>query len=116
MDAPHRSGVEQDIDQVIVQKVHLVHVQHTAMSGGQQSRLERTFAVSQHLLQIERTDHAILGRADWKLYQSGWSALAIVFDVRKQRRECAYDSGLRGPLLAADEDTTDSRVHRTQDQ
>ena len=36
--AAHRGGVEQHVDQVVVQQVDLVDVEHAAVGAGQQSR------------------------------------------------------------------------------
>ena len=60
----HRGGVEDHIDQVVVQQVHLVDVQHAAVCAGQQARRERMLAVAQHFLQVQRADHPVLRRAD----------------------------------------------------
>ena len=49
----HRSGIEQHVDQVVVQQVHLVHVEHSAMRAGQQSRRKRVLTIAQHPLQIQ---------------------------------------------------------------
>ena len=63
MHPPHRGGVEQHVDQMIVQQVDLVDVEHATVGAGQQSGGKRVFAVAQHPLQIQRADHPILGRA-----------------------------------------------------
>ena len=67
----HRRGVEQHVDQVVVQQVDLVDVQHAAVRARQQPRRERVLAVAQHPLQVQRSDHAVLGGADRQLDQSG---------------------------------------------
>ena len=64
MNAAHRRGVEQHIDEVVVQEVHLVDVQNTAVGRGEQTRLKGPLTVPKHLLQIEGTDDAVLGCAD----------------------------------------------------
>ena len=69
-DGPHCGRVEQQVDQVVVQEVDLVDVQDAAMRLGQQTRLEVHGAVAQRLLEIDRTRHTILRRADGKLDQS----------------------------------------------
>ena len=65
----HRGGVEQHVDQVVVQQVDLVDVQHAAVCAGQQSRREGVLTVAQHTLQVQRADHAVLGGADGQLDQ-----------------------------------------------
>ena len=56
--------VEQQIDQMILQQVHLVDVEEAAMGAGQQAGLERLDPVGQRPLQVERADHAVLGGAE----------------------------------------------------
>ena len=69
----HRRGVEQHVDQMVVQQVDLVDVQHAAVRARQQSRRERVLAVAQHPLQVQRSDHAVLGGADRQFDQAGAS-------------------------------------------
>ena len=59
----HRGGVEQHVDQMIVQQVDLVDVEHAAVRAGQQSRRKRVLAIAQHPLQVQRPDHPVLGGA-----------------------------------------------------
>ena len=56
--------VEQQIDQMILQQIHLVDVQKAAIGAGQQAGLERLDASRQRPLEIERADHAVLGGAE----------------------------------------------------
>ena len=63
----HRGGVEQHVDEVVVQQVDLVDVQHAAVRARQQTRREGVLAVAQHALQIQRADHPVLGGADGQL-------------------------------------------------
>lgn len=49
----HGGGVEQDVDEVVVQQVDLVDVENTAVCTGQQARREGVLTVAQHLLQVE---------------------------------------------------------------
>ena len=60
----HRGGVEQDVDEVVGQQVDFVDVEHAAVRTGQQPRREGVLAVAQHLLQVQRSDHPVLGGAD----------------------------------------------------
>ena len=69
-DGPHGGSVEKQVDQVVVQEVDFVDVQDAAMRLGQQARLEVHGAIAQRLLEIDRTRHTILRRADGKLDQS----------------------------------------------
>ena len=67
VDPAHRRGVEQHVDQVVVQEVDLVDVQHAAVRAGQQARREGVLTVAQHTLQVQRADHPVLGGADGQL-------------------------------------------------
>ncbi len=67
VDPAHRRGVEQHVDQMVVQEVDLVDVQHAAVRTGQQPRREGVLAVAQHTLQVQRADHPVLGGADGQL-------------------------------------------------
>ena len=52
--APAESrGVEQQVDEVIVQQVDLVHVAQTAMRAGQQAGLVRRDALGQRPLDVQ---------------------------------------------------------------
>ncbi len=67
VDPAHRRGVEQHVDQMVVQEVDLVDVQHAAVRTGQQPRREGVLTVAQHTLQVQRADHPVLGGADGQL-------------------------------------------------
>ena len=107
----HRRGVEQHVDQVIVQQVDLVDVEHAAVGARQQAGRERVLAVAQHPLQIQRSDHAVLGGADGQLDQSG-----VAVDRGQHGRKAAHGRRLRGALLAADQHAADLGSHRAQHQ
>ena len=64
-----RGGVQQQVDQVVVQQVDLVDVEHAAVRGGQQARLEGLHALGQRPLDVERADEPVLGGADRQLDQ-----------------------------------------------
>jgi hypothetical protein len=53
MHPSHRSGVEQHVDQMIVQQIDLVDVKHATVCTGQQSRRECVLTVAQHPLQVQ---------------------------------------------------------------
>ena len=55
----HRRRVEQQIDHVIVEQVHFVHVQQAAIRRSQHARLEAANALLNRLLDVERAHHAI---------------------------------------------------------
>ncbi|PQM47160.1 hypothetical protein C1Y40_02657 [Mycobacterium talmoniae] len=104
---PHRGGVEQHIDQVIVQQVDLVDVEDTAVGAGQQARRKGVFPVAQHPLQIQGADHPVLGRTDRQLDEPCGG---------QQRGQAAHRRRLGGALLAADQHPADLRTDRAQDQ
>ena len=129
--AAHRGGVEEEVDEVVVQQVDLVDVQQAAMRLRQQAGLEAGLTGRERLAQIERADHAVLGRADREFDQSrrahpgGCVVVRAVgavlvaarvaaetaaldhLDVRQHLGEGAHHGRLRGALLAAHQHTTD---------
>ena len=52
--AARRGGVQQQVDEVVVQQVHLVDVEDSAMGGGEQSGLVGHRAAAEGLLQVEK--------------------------------------------------------------
>ena len=56
--------VEQQVDEVILEKVHFVDVEEAPMRPRQQAGLEYLDAAGQRLLEIERADDAILRHAE----------------------------------------------------
>ena len=60
-------NVQQQVDEMVLQQVHLVHVQEAAVGACQQAGLERLLAIPQRLLDVERPHHAILGGAEWQV-------------------------------------------------
>ena len=64
-----RGGVQQQVHQVVVQQVDLVHVQHAPVRGGQQPRLVRLDALGQRPLDVQGADQPVLGGADRQLDQ-----------------------------------------------
>ena len=112
----HRRGVEKHVDQVVVKQIHLVDVQNTLVSGGEQSGLECALTVTQNLLQVDRTDHPVFGGAHGQFDQAGRSSRSGVVDRGQQRSQRAHDRRLGSSLLTADQDPADPWMHRTQDQ
>ena len=110
MHPAHRRGVEQHVDEVVMQKVDLVDVEHPAVGTGQQSRREGVFPVAQDLLQVQRSDHAVLGGADRQFDQRR------TIDRAQHRGKAAHGGRLRGALLAADQHSPDLGSHRAQQQ
>lgn len=72
--ASHGGGVEQDVNQVIMQQIDLVDVEHAAVGASQQSRRERVLAVAHHPLQIQRANHPVFGGPQRQLHEAGLGA------------------------------------------
>lgn len=110
----HGGGVEQDVDEVVVQQVDLVDVENTAVCTGQQARREGVLTVAQHLLQVEGADHPVLGRPDRQLHQV--TATGGLKRHGQHLRQPADRGRLRGALLAADQYSADVGPHCAQHQ
>ena len=143
---PHRGGVEEHVDDVIVEEVDLVDVEDASIRIGEQPRLEAALAVLDRRLGVDRADDPILGAVHRKLDDPDPPALdgrgasrrspgpAVVAPVRrgrgvaaepasrdhldlgKQPGERAHGRRLRGAALAANQDAADRRVDRVEDQ
>ena len=136
-----RGRVEQQVDQVVVEQVDLVHVEHAAVRRGQQPGLEGGRARGQHALDVQRAGQPVLGGSDRELGQRDRAQLGWCFAVgagraggvgrggiagvraagnhrhrRQQRGQPADHGRLRGALLAADQDPADGRGHRVEQQ
>ena len=55
-----RRHIEQQVDQMILEEVHLVDIEETAIGAGEQAWLERLHALAQSAFEIERADQSIL--------------------------------------------------------
>ncbi len=128
-------GIEQQIDEVIMKQVHLVHVEQAAVRGGEQPGLEGGDALGQRALDVQGAGQPVLGGADRQLSQPGrppqsrWLVRmravraarigpgrvagepAVRDDVhgRQQRRKPSDHGRLRRALLTPDEDAADRR-------
>ena len=135
-----RGRVEQQVDEVVVQQVDLVDVQHASVRRGEQPRLVRRHAAGQGPLEVERAGQPVLGRPDRQLHEprragagravrgevraaavgragiAGEPAAVQHGDRGQQRRQRAYDGRLRGALLATYEDPADGRRDGVDDQ
>ena len=134
-------GVEEQVDQVVMEQVDLVDVEHAAVRRGEQAGLEGGRARGQHALDVERAGQPVLGgpdrqfgqrdraelrrhgavRARWAggVGRGGIAGIRTAGDhgYRRQQRGQPADHGrLRGALLAADQDTPDGRRHRVKQQ
>ena len=61
---PHRRRVEEDVDDVVVEQVDLVHVQDVPVGVGENSRLEFLLALLDGRLDVDGADDAVLRRVD----------------------------------------------------
>ena len=133
---PHRRRVEQNIDDMILEQIDLIHIEDVAIRRCQDARLELLAPVPDRRLHVERSDHTILRRADgqlhhahrnvlrckWPLCASLLTRIAIEFGGRRItvartaahrmqiRQKCgsrADGCRLRRPLLPLDEDTSE---------
>ena len=130
--AAHRRGVEQQVDEVVVQQVDLVDVQDPAVRLGEQPGLVVRLAGGQGALEVQRAEHPVLGGTDRQLDEPhrtlldlGARDLARVavervvggdLDRRQDSGEGAHDRRLGGALLAAHQHTADRGRDRRQHQ
>ena len=114
--ATHRGGVEQDVDEVVVQQVDLVDVEHAVVRGGEQTRLERRLALAQHLGEVEGADDPVLRGPDGQFHQPRTPRAGFVDDRGEQRGQGAHDSRFRGALLAPHQHPADPGMHGAQRQ
>ena len=57
----HRGGVQQQVDDVIIEQVHLVDVEDRPVRRSQQTGLEATSSLPQGSLHVEGPGDAVLG-------------------------------------------------------
>ncbi len=75
--AAHRGGVEQQVDEVVVEEVDLVDVEDAAVGAGEQAGLVLRDAVGQDLGEVQRAEHAVLGGADGELDEAYGPGLGL---------------------------------------
>ena len=54
------SGIEQNIHQMVIQQVHLVHIKQAAVGLGQQAGFKGTHALAEGLLDVNRSAETVL--------------------------------------------------------
>jgi hypothetical protein len=137
-----RGRVQQQVDQVVVQQVDLVHVEQPAVGGGQHTRLVGGDPLGQGPLDVQRPGQPVFGRADRQLGQGGRAgplggagrvravraarvgvgrvagepAARHHPDRRQQGTQPAHDRGLGGALLAPDQHPADRGRDRVEQQ
>src|SRR5690606_29833388 len=132
-------GVEQQVDEVVVEQVDLVDVQDAAVGASQEPGLELDGAGSERLLEVERAEHPVLRGPDRQLHQTDRTAhdrTGAGEEVGRGRGRVVRVGGepvavadvdpgqhlgqppdrrrLGGALLAADEHAADLRTDRAQ--
>ena len=142
----HRRGVEEHIDDVVVEQIDLVDVEDAAVGVGEEPRLEATLAELDRRLGVDGADHSILGRVDRQFdhpraprstaraIPASARCAAVVaprrrgvriasipasddhVDIGEQPGERADRGRLGGAALAADEHAADPRVDGVEDQ
>ncbi len=138
----HRRGVEQQVDEVVVQEVDLVDVEHAAVRVGEQPRLVGPHPLRERPLQVERPDQPVLRGSHGQLDEPRGAGLGPAAarvravgaprvgvgrvaaeaaagddgERREQGGERPDGGGLGGALLAAHEHPADGRVHRVEQQ
>ena len=100
--------VEQHVDQVVGQQIHLVDVEHAAVGSRQQARLEAAAALGERSFDVEGAHQPVLGGADRQFDERRI--------VREERGETARQRGLRAAFLATEKDATDGRVDGVQEE
>src|SRR5438094_505237 len=63
----HGRGIEEDVDQVIVEQVDLIHVEDVAVRFRENTWLEAALAALDGRLDVDSADHTILGGVDRQL-------------------------------------------------
>ena len=106
---PERTGarVDDEVDEVVVEEVDLVDVEHPAVDLAQQARLEYWPARRQGGLQVESSDETILGGAQ------GQRPHHL---TRQQLCQTTDHRRLGRPLLTTEDDPADTGVDRAQQQ
>jgi hypothetical protein len=138
----HRRGVEQDVDEVVGEKIDLVDVQNAPVRGGEQPRLKGAPPFPQGALEIECPQHAIFRgaqrqvnerdrglyygslrqRRTMRTFGPGGDRIAVerAAGDEPQRRQQGGQGAGRGAFgrafLAADQHTPDARMNRIEEQ
>ena len=95
--AAHRGGVEQQVDEVVVEQVDLVDVEHAAVRVGEQAGLVGLDALGERPLEVQRADEAVLGGPDRQLDQPrGRRGVAAAAATRAARAAPSGHAGSGG--------------------
>ena len=85
-DGAHGGGIEEQVDQMVVQQIDLVDVENPAVRLGQKARFEVHGALAERLFEVDRSGHAVLGGPDGKLDQPHGPGLHRLRRRRTSRR------------------------------
>ncbi len=66
--------VEEEVDDVVLEQVHLVDVEVAAVGAGEEAGFEGLFAPRERAFDVERADDAVLGHAEGQVDRPGWGA------------------------------------------
>ncbi len=103
----HRGGVEEQVDEVVVEEVDLVDVKDAAVGTGEQAGLVLRLALRQRPLEVQRAEDAVLGGTDRQLDEPDRPRLGRGVGgerpVRRERRPRAgrWRTGRRRPRRSA---------------
>ena len=138
----HGGGVQEQVDQVVVEEVDLVDVEDAAVGAREQAGLERHLTLGQGTFELEGTQDAVLGGAHREFDEphrtrragggvpigqvqgdrggivgvDGEPVALIDGDGRQDGGQRAHGGGFGGALLAADQHPADLRGDRRQDE
>ena len=65
--------VDQQVDQVVLEQVHLVDIEQAAVGLGQQARLKRLFAPRQRAFDVQGPHDTVFGRAQGQVDHRSWA-------------------------------------------
>jgi hypothetical protein len=88
----HGGGVEEHVDDVIVEQVHLVDVEDVAVRLGEDAGLELLLTALDCGLDVDRADDAILGGVDGQFHDTHLTA------APRQRLPALHPHGALGAL------------------
>jgi len=108
-----RCGIEQQIDQMVREQIHFIHIQHTAIRLRQQAGTQLRPPLPQRLRHVKCTDYAILGSTKRQLDER---RCVTVGPRRKKIRERPCCRALCRTALTADQHTANGRIDSDQKQ
>ena len=101
---------------MVVQQIDFIDVQHPAVRARKQPRRERMLPVTQYLLQVQRSDHPVLGGTDRQFYELPTASAGCCEGLGQHLRQTADSGRLRSALLSPDQHSPNVGSHCTQHQ